>query len=297
MLQPASDVSEGGRLSPALWEKLASLELLDLELLLVSFGGQTLAKLRKMDKKDHAFLVHKARCLWDLLDRFGCGIEEQVMNLLNQIAVCSSSDSAAKGDSSSASICPLPRPAGLCRPIRHDWVQLPGTGLSQSPLAMELTVALDEAKVIVDKERYNTVVDDLWQSMQLATESNVKAIAAFQALNIKNSTNTHQKQLEKSLKKAIRDIIVWRSCSCALSNDVVIVGEIFANSIHDELIRSQLKNALIRFNKDMRENNKPATPADETIMTTDSEPVFKRPLDPVSIDDLLPKFTAELKYQ
>ena len=216
-----------GQLSDALKHKLAEEDLLDMEVLLRYRGIRTLRALESLETTERAVLLCKARELYELLGIFPSNLK----NTLNKLFGDVPQQGTFQGS-------PWARQAGAMPYMHPQWAGHGGWGQRQTrpegpePLTEPLEddtlnkrtigAALLGAREIVGWERYTECLRRLKRSDELVVASCLEAAEALAALSISKEEvrgDRQRHELLKAAKKAVRDVLLWRSTGNALGLD------------------------------------------------------------------------------
>ena len=259
-----SDVPpSSGQLSDALNHKLAEEDLLDMEVLLRYRGIRTLRALESLETTERAVLLCKARELYELLGIFPSNLKTTLNKLFGDVPQQGMFQASPWAMQAGAMPYMHPRWAG------HDgWGQQQTRPGGPEPLTdpleddtylkRTLGAALLGAREIVGWERYTECLRRLKRSDELVVASCLEAAEALAALGIRKEDvrDRERKEALKAAKKAVRDVLLWRSTGNALGFDsreaLVRAFEEACRHTHcDENTVSQLTNGYWRIREEL----------------------------------------------
>jgi hypothetical protein len=209
-----------GGLSDALKHKLAVEDLLDMEVLLRYRGIRTLRALESLETTERSVLLCKSRELFELLGIFPSNLKHTLNRLFGDVPQQGMYEGFPHGN-----------PWAPFAPYIHpQWAGYDGAGYHALPTAptgpeplmdpldddtylkRTLGAALLGAREIVGWERYTECLRRLKRSDELVVASCLEAAEALAALGIRKEDvrDRERKELLKSAKKAVRDVLLWR---------------------------------------------------------------------------------------
>lgn len=221
------------QLEPDLISLLRHEGIEDLTVLLVNRGITTVATLLGMECDEKQLVLQKSIQLWQLLDREPSSVTDSLQHLFTMVS----------------------RPGRIWHPagaVHSGTVPSLYGQEAETAVWHKLTAALADVQHVMPSQSYNEVVRHLNRSTDRARESLVACGRALAACgNPKTFKDLRRRELIKTLKRALRDALMWRAIGCTLGVDqcdqilacLKPAAEVQVLVNQDDQLISQMKNA------------------------------------------------------